>query len=244
MAKKSTTKDKDLDKAAQDKNAALETVLSKIERDCGKGSIMRLGDNVAMNVSAVSTGSLSLDFALGIGGIPRGRITEIYGPESSGKTTIALHVIAEAQKQGGKAAFIDAEHALDPLYAKKLGVDINELLVSQPDCGEQGLEIAEMLVNSGAIDVIVIDSVAALVPRQEIEGDMGASHVGIQARLMSQAMRKLSGAIARSNCIVIFTNQLREKVGVMYGNPEVTTGGKALKFYASVRNVSPFCAWK
>ena len=235
MAAKKTTKDKDLDKAAQDKNAALETVLSKIERDCGKGSIMRLGDNVAMNVSAVSTGSLSLDFALGIGGIPRGRITEIYGPESSGKTTIALHVIAEAQKQGGKAAFIDAEHALDPLYAKKLGVDINELLVSQPDCGEQGLEIAEMLVNSGAIDVIVIDSVAALVPRQEIEGDMGASHVGIQARLMSQAMRKLSGAIARSNCIVIFTNQLREKVGVMYGNPEVTTGGKALKFYSSVR---------
>ena len=235
MAAKKTTKDKDLDKVAQDKNAALETVLSKIERDCGKGSIMRLGDNVAMNVSAVSTGSLSLDFALGIGGIPRGRITEIYGPESSGKTTIALHVIAEAQKQGGKAAFIDAEHALDPLYAKKLGVDINELLVSQPDCGEQGLEIAEMLVNSGAIDVIVIDSVAALVPRQEIEGDMGASHVGIQARLMSQAMRKLSGAIARSNCIVIFTNQLREKVGVMYGNPEVTPGGKALKFYASVR---------
>ena len=235
MATKKTTKEKDLDKVAQDKNAALETVLSKIERDCGKGSIMRLGDNVAMNVSAVSTGSLSLDFALGIGGIPRGRITEIYGPESSGKTTIALHVIAEAQKQGGKAAFIDAEHALDPLYAKKLGVDINELLVSQPDCGEQGLEIAEMLVNSGAIDVIVIDSVAALVPRQEIEGDMGASHVGIQARLMSQAMRKLSGAIARSNCIVIFTNQLREKVGVMYGNPEVTTGGKALKFYASVR---------
>ena len=235
MAAKKTTKDKDLDKVAQDKNAALETVLSKIERDCGKGSIMRLGDNVAMNVSAVSTGSLSLDFALGIGGIPRGRITEIYGPESSGKTTIALHVIAEAQKQGGKAAFIDAEHALDPLYAKKLGVDINELLVSQPDCGEQGLEIAEMLVNSGAIDVIVIDSVAALVPRQEIEGDMGASHVGVQARLMSQAMRKLSGAIAKSNCIVIFTNQLREKVGVMYGNPEVTTGGKALKFYASVR---------
>jgi recombination protein RecA len=234
-AKKTTTKDKDLDKGTKDKNAALETVLAKIERDCGKGSIMRLGDNAAMNVSAVSTGSLSLDFALGIGGIPRGRITEIYGPESSGKTTIALHVIAEAQKQGGKAAFIDAEHALDPLYAKKLGVDINELLVSQPDCGEQGLEIAEMLVNSGAIDVIVIDSVAALVPRQEIEGDMGASHVGIQARLMSQAMRKLSGAIARSNCIVIFTNQLREKVGVMYGNPEVTTGGKALKFYASVR---------
>lgn len=235
MAAKKAVKEKEVDKGVKDKNAALETVLAKIERDMGKGSIMRLGDNAAMNVSAISTGSLSLDFALGIGGIPRGRITEIYGPESSGKTTIALHVIAEAQKQGGKAAFIDAEHALDPIYAKKLGVDINELLVSQPDCGEQGLEIAEMLVNSGAIDVIVIDSVAALVPRQEIEGDMGASHVGVQARLMSQAMRKLSGAIARSNCIVIFTNQLREKVGVMYGNPEVTTGGKALKFYASVR---------
>lgn len=218
-----------------DKKAALETVMQRIERECGKGSIMRLGENVSMNVSAVSTGSLSLDFALGIGGIPRGRITEIYGPESSGKTTIALHVIAEVQKQGGEAAFIDAEHALDPVYAKKLGVDINNLLVSQPDCGEQALEIAETLVNSGAIDIIVIDSVAALVPRQEIEGDMGASHVGVQARLMSQAMRKLSGAIAKSNCIVIFTNQLREKVGVMYGNPEVTTGGKALKFYASVR---------
>ena len=218
-----------------DKKAALETVMQRIERECGKGSIMRLGENAAMNVSAVSTGSLSLDFALGIGGVPRGRITEIYGPESSGKTTIALHVIAEVQKQGGEAAFIDAEHALDPVYAKKLGVDINNLLVSQPDCGEQALEIAETLVNSGAIDIIVIDSVAALVPRQEIEGDMGASHVGVQARLMSQAMRKLSGAIAKSNCIVIFTNQLREKVGVMYGNPEVTTGGKALKFYASVR---------
>ena len=218
-----------------DKKAAIETVMQRIERECGKGSIMRLGENVSMNVSAVSTGSLSLDFALGIGGIPRGRITEIFGPESSGKTTIALHVIAEVQKQGGEAAFIDAEHALDPIYAKKLGVDINELIVSQPDCGEQALEIAETLVNSGAIDIIVIDSVAALVPRQEIEGDMGASHVGVQARLMSQAMRKLSGAIAKSNCIVIFTNQLREKVGVMYGNPEVTTGGKALKFYASVR---------
>ena len=232
-AKKST-----VDKEAvlgQDKRAALETVMQRIERECGKGSIMRLGENAAMNVSAVSTGSLSLDFALGIGGIPRGRITEIYGPESSGKTTIALHVIAEVQKQGGEAAFIDAEHALDPVYAKKLGVDINNLLVSQPDCGEQALEIAETLVNSGAIDIIVIDSVAALVPRQEIEGDMGASHVGVQARLMSQAMRKLSGAIAKSNCIVIFTNQLRDKVGVMYGNPEVTTGGKALKFYASVR---------
>ncbi len=232
------TKKAAADKAAvdlNDKKAALETVMQRIERECGKGSIMRLGENAAMNVSAVSTGSLSLDFALGIGGIPRGRITEIYGPESSGKTTIALHVIAEVQKQGGEAAFIDAEHALDPIYAKKLGVDINNLLVSQPDCGEQGLEIAETLVNSGAIDIIVIDSVAALVPRQEIEGDMGASHVGVQARLMSQAMRKLSGSIAKSNCIVIFTNQLREKVGVMYGNPEVTTGGKALKFYASVR---------
>ncbi len=221
--------------SAADKKAALETVLSRIERECGKGSIMRLGENANMNVSAVSTGSLTLDFALGIGGIPKGRITEIYGPESSGKTTIALHVVAEVQKQGGEAAFIDAEHALDPVYAKKLGVDINNLLVSQPDCGEQALEIAETLVNSGAIDIIVIDSVAALVPRQEIEGDMGASHVGVQARLMSQAMRKLSGAIAKSNCIVIFTNQLREKVGVMYGNPEVTTGGRALKFYASVR---------
>ena len=234
MAAKKTTAAQD--KApANDKKAALETVMARIERECGKGSIMRLGENASMNVSAVSTGSLSLDFALGIGGIPKGRITEIYGPESSGKTTIALHVIAEVQKQGGEAAFIDAEHALDPIYAKKLGVDINNLLVSQPDCGEQALEIAETLVNSGAIDIIVIDSVAALVPRQEIEGDMGASHVGVQARLMSQAMRKLSGTIAKSNCIVIFTNQLREKVGVMYGNPEVTTGGRALKFYASVR---------
>ena len=220
---------------ASDKRAALETVISRIERECGKGSIMRLGENASMNVSAVSTGSLSLDFALGVGGIPRGRITEIYGPESSGKTTIALHVIAEVQRQGGEAAFIDAEHALDPSYAKKLGVNINNLLVSQPDYGEQALSIAETLANSGAIDIIVVDSVAALVPRAEIEGDMGDSHVGLQARLMSQAMRKLSGAIAKSNCIVIFTNQLREKVGVMYGNPEVTTGGKALKFYASVR---------
>ncbi len=218
-----------------DKKAALETVMARIERECGKGSIMRLGENSSLNVSAVSTGSLSLDFALGVGGIPRGRITEIFGPESSGKTTIALHVIAEVQKQGGTAAFIDAEHALDPVYAKKLGVNINDLLVSQPDCGEQALGIAETLANSGAIDIIVIDSVAALVPRQEIEGDMGASHVGVQARLMSQAMRKLMGTIAKSNTIVIFTNQLREKVGVMYGNPEVTPGGRALKFYASVR---------
>ena len=231
-AKKSAVQEKP---AGNDKRAALETVMARIERECGKGSIMRLGENSTLNVSAVSTGSLALDFALGVGGIPRGRITEIYGPESSGKTTIALHVIAEVQKQGGVAAFIDAEHALDPVYAKKLGVDINDLLVSQPDCGEQALEIAETLVNSGAIDIIVIDSVAALVPRQEIEGDMGASHVGVQARLMSQAMRKLSGTIAKSNSIVIFTNQLREKVGVMYGNPEVTPGGRALKFYASVR---------
>ena len=234
-AKKTTAAEKAAKLEVSDKKAALESVMQRIERECGKGSIMRLGENAAMNVSAVSTGSLALDFALGVGGIPRGRITEIYGPESSGKTTIALHVVAEVQKAGGEAAFIDAEHALDPQYAKKIGVDINNLLVSQPDCGEQALEIAETLVNSGAIDVIVIDSVAALVPRQEIEGDMGASHVGVQARLMSQAMRKLSGSIAKSNCIVIFTNQLREKVGVMYGNPEVTTGGRALKFYASVR---------
>ena len=233
MAKKATAAIQE--NPVSEKKAAIETVNSRIERECGKGAIMRLGENTAMNVSAVSTGSLSLDFALGVGGIPKGRITEIYGPESSGKTTIALHVIAEVQKQGGEAAFIDAEHALDPVYAKHIGVDINNLLVSQPDCGEQALEIAETLVNSGAIDIIVIDSVAALVPRQEIEGDMGQSHVGVQARLMSQAMRKLSGSIAKSNCIVIFTNQLREKVGVMYGNPEVTTGGKALKFYASVR---------
>ena len=235
MAAKKTT-DKATEKTpVSDKKAAVESVIARIEKECGKGSIMRLGEDPSMNVSAVSTGSLSLDFALGVGGIPRGRITEIYGPESSGKTTIALHVIAEVQKQGGDAAFIDAEHALDPVYAKKLGVDTNNLLVSQPDCGEQALEIAETLVNSGAIDIIVIDSVAALGPRQEIEGDMGQSNVGVQARLMSQAMRKLTGAVGKSNCILIFTNQLREKVGVMYGNPEVTTGGKALKFYASVR---------
>ena len=220
---------------ANDKKAALETVIARIERDCGKGAIMRLGESTAMNVSAISTGSISLDMALGIGGVPRGRIIEIYGPESSGKTTLALHVIAEVQKTGGEAAFIDAEHALDPVYAKHLGVNTANLLVSQPDCGEQALEIAEALVNSGAIDVIVVDSVAALVPRQEIDGDMGAAHVGVQARLMSQAMRKLAGAISKSNCTVIFINQLREKVGVMYGNPEVTTGGRALKFYASVR---------
>jgi recombination protein RecA len=218
-----------------EKKKALETALAQLEKTYGKGTVMRLGDNAAMNVASIPTGSLALDNALGIGGVPRGRIVEIYGPESSGKTTLALHIIAEAQKRGGEAAFIDAEHALDPVYAKHLGVDTNNLLISQPDCGEQALEIAEALVNSGAIDIIVIDSVAALVPKQEIDGEMGASHVGVQARLMSQAMRKLSGAIAKSNCIVIFINQLREKVGVMYGNPEVTTGGKALKYYASVR---------
>ena len=217
------------------KKAALETAIAQIERECGKGSVMRLGENTHMEVSAISTGSIGLDIALGIGGVPRGRIVEIYGPESSGKTTVALHIIAEAQKAGGEAAFIDAEHALDPVYAKNLGVNINELLVSQPDSGEQALEIAEKLVSSGAIDVIVVDSVAALVPQQEIEGEMGQSHVGLQARLMSQALRKLSGAISRTNCVLIFINQLREKVGITYGNPEVTPGGRALKFYSSVR---------
>ncbi len=221
--------------ASTDRKAALETAIARIEKTQGKGSIMKLGEAMDMTVSAVSTGSLTLDMALGIGGVPRGRIVEIYGPESSGKTTVALHVVAEVQKTGGEAAFIDAEHALDPIYAKKLGVDINNLLVSQPDSGEQALEIAEALVRSGAIDVVVIDSVAALVPQQEIDGDMGSSHVGLQARLMSQAMRKLSGAIAKTGCIVIFINQLREKVGIVYGNPGVTTGGRALKFYSSVR---------
>lgn len=217
------------------KAAALETAIAQIEKQCGKGSIMRLGDNLRMGVTGVTTGSISLDIALGIGGVPRGRIIEVYGPESSGKTTIALHIVAEIQKLGGEAAFIDAEHALDPIYAKALGVDTDKLLVSQPDDGEQALEITEALVRSGAIEVVVVDSVAALVPRNELDGDMGASHVGLQARLMSQALRKLSGAIAKSNCIVVFINQLREKVGVVYGNPEVTTGGRALKFYASVR---------
>ncbi len=223
------------DDLSLDKKAALETAISRIEREYGKGTIMKLGENTKMNVSAVSTGSLSLDFALGIGGVPKGRIIEIYGPESSGKTTVALHVVAEVQKAGGEAAFIDAEHALDPVYAKNLGVDINNLLVSQPDSGEQALEIADALVHSGAIDAIVVDSVAALTPQQEIDGDMGASHVGLQARLMSQAMRKLSSSISKSNCVVIFINQLREKVGIAYGNPEVTPGGRALKFYSSVR---------
>ncbi|RKD34767.1 recombinase RecA [Thermohalobacter berrensis] len=218
-----------------EKKKALEMAINQIEKQFGKGSIMKLGEDSKLNVDAISTGSLELDIALGIGGVPRGRIVEIYGPESSGKTTVALHVIAEAQKNGGAAAFIDAEHALDPSYAKKLGVDIENLIVSQPDTGEQALEIAEALVRSGAIDVIVIDSVAALVPKAEIEGEMGDSHVGLQARLMSQALRKLAGAIKKSNTTAIFINQLREKVGVMFGNPETTPGGRALKFYASVR---------
>ncbi|MBQ7847966.1 MAG: recombinase RecA [Clostridia bacterium] len=221
------------DKENRDK--ALKTAISQIEKKFGAGTIMKLGDNNKMEVSAVSTGSLTLDMALGVGGLPKGRIIEIYGPESSGKTTVALHAVAEVQKNGGVAAFVDAEHALDPKYAQALGVNIEEMLVSQPDSGEQALDVAEALVRSGAVDIVVVDSVAALVPQAEIDGDMGASHVGLHARLMSQALRKLSGAIAKSNCIVIFINQLREKVGVMYGNPEVTTGGRALKFYASVR---------
>ncbi len=220
---------------AIDKNKALETALGQIEKQFGKGAVMRLGHNEAMNVGHVSTGSLSLDIALGIGGLPRGRIIEIYGPESSGKTTLSLHCIAEGQKDGGNVAFIDVEHALDPVYAAALGVDVESLLVSQPDTGEDALEIAEALIRSGAIDVIVIDSVAALVPKAEIQGEMGDSHVGLQARLMSQALRKLAGAISKSNCVAIFINQLREKVGVVYGNPEVTPGGRALKFYSSVR---------
>ena len=220
---------------ASDKRKALETCMAQIEKAYGKGAIMRLGENTGVVVEAIPTGSLSLDLALGIGGVPKGRIVEIYGPESSGKTTLALHIVAEAQKRGGEVAFVDAEHALDPSYARALGVDIDSMLISQPDTGEQGLEICEALVRSGAIDVVVVDSVAALTPRAEIEGDMGDSHVGLLARLMSQALRKLAGSIAKTNCIVIFINQLREKVGVMYGNPEVTTGGRALKFYASVR---------
>ena len=220
---------------ASDKQKALETCMAQIERTYGKGSIMRLGENTGIVVEAIPTGSLSLDLALGIGGVPKGRIVEIYGPESSGKTTLALHIVAEAQKRGGEVAFIDAEHALDPGYARALGVDIDSMLISQPDTGEQGLEICEALVRSGAIDVVVVDSVAALTPRAASEGDMGDSHVGLLARLMSQALRKLAGSIAKTNCIVIFINQLREKVGVVYGNPEVTTGGRALKFYSSVR---------
>ena len=222
--------------AREDKLKALDAAISQIEKQYGKGSIMKLGDNSAhMNVETIPTGSLSLDIALGLGGLPKGRIIEIYGPESSGKTTVALHMVAEVQKRGGIAGFIDAEHALDPAYAKNIGVNIDELYISQPDCGEQALEITETMVRSGAVDIVIVDSVAALVPKAEIDGDMGDSHVGLQARLMSQALRKLTAVISKSNCIVIFINQLREKVGVMFGNPETTTGGRALKFYSSVR---------
>ena len=220
---------------ALDKKKALQTALSQIEKNFGKGTVMRLGDRPEMNVDAVPTGSLALDAALGIGGVPKGRIIEIYGPESSGKTTLALHILAEAQKMGGEVAFVDAEHALDPVYAAALGVDTDNMLVSQPDTGEQALEITDALVRSGAVDAVVVDSVAALVPKQEIEGEMGDTFVGLQARLMSQALRKLAGTIAKTNCVVIFINQLRMKIGVMYGNPETTTGGNALKFYSSVR---------
>lgn len=235
MAKEKVTKTVGTDKSAEGREKALATAMAQIERQYGKGAVMRLGENASMNVEHIRTGSLALDMALGIGGIPRGRIVEIYGPESSGKTTLALHCVAEAQKAGGTAAFIDVEHALDPVYAGNLGVDIDALLVSQPDSGEQALEIAEALVRSGAVDIIVIDSVAALVTKAEIEGEMGESHVGQLARLMSQALRKLTGALSKSNCSAIFINQLREKIGVLYGNPETTTGGRALKFYASVR---------
>ena len=220
---------------ASDKKKALQTALAQIDKSFGKGTVMRLGDRPEMNVEAIPTGSLALDAALGIGGVPKGRIIEIYGPESSGKTTLALHILAEAQKRGGEVAFVDAEHALDPVYAAALGVDTDNLLVSQPDTGEQALEITDALVRSGAVDAVVVDSVAALVPKQEIEGEMGDTFVGLQARLMSQALRKLAGTIAKTNCVVIFINQLRMKIGVMYGNPETTTGGNALKFYSSVR---------
>ena len=222
--------------AKEDKLKALDAAIAQIEKQYGKGSVMKLGDNSAnMNVETVPTGSLSLDIALGLGGLPKGRIIEVYGPESSGKTPVALHCVAEVQKRGGIAGFIDAEHALDPVYARNIGVDIDNLYISQPDCGEQALEITETMVRSGAVDIVVVDSVAALVPKAEIDGDMGDSHVGLQARLMSQALRKLTAVISKSNCIVIFINQLREKVGVMFGNPETTTGGRALKFYSSVR---------
>ena len=222
--------------AKEDKLKALDAAIAQIEKQYGKGSVMKLGDNSAnMNVETVPTGSLSLDIALGLGGLPKGRIIEVYGPESSGKTTVALHCVAEVQKRGGIAGFIDAEHALDPVYARNIGVDIDNLYISQPDCGEQALEITETMVRSGAVDIVIVDSVAALVPKAEIDGDMGDSHVGLQARLMSQALRKLTAVISKSNCIVIFINQLREKVGVMFGNPETTTGGRALKFYSSVR---------
>ncbi len=235
MAKEKQSKTVGTDKSAEGREKALQTAMAQIEKQYGKGAVMLLGENAAMNVEHIKTGSMALDMALGIGGIPRGRIIEIYGPESSGKTTLALHCVAEAQKEGGTAAFIDVEHALDPVYAAALGVDIDSLLVSQPDSGEQALEIAEALVRSGAIDIIVVDSVAALTTRAEIEGEMGDNHVGQLARLMSQAMRKLTGALSKSNCSAIFINQLREKIGVMYGNPETTTGGRALKFYSSVR---------
>lgn len=223
------------EKRMEEKRKALDAAITKIEKDFGKGSIMTLGENLKMNLETISTGSIGLDVAVGVGGLPKGRIIEIYGPESSGKTTVALHAVAEAQKQGGIAAFIDAEHALDPVYAKALGVDIDKLIVSQPDTGEQALEITESLVRSGAVDIIVIDSVAALVPKAEIEGEMGDSHIGLQARLMSQALRKLAGSINKSKTVTVFINQLREKVGVMFGSPETTTGGRALKFYASIR---------
>ena len=224
-----------VDKGIMDKSKALDAALQQIERAHGKGSIMRLGEGQVVETESVSTGSLGLDIALGIGGIPKGRIIEVYGPESSGKTTLALHCVAEAQKNGGQCAFVDAEHALDPVYAGKLGVNIDDLLISQPDAGEQALEITDTLVRSGAVDLIVVDSVAALVPRAELEGEMGDTHVGLQARLMSQALRKLTGSIARTNCTIIFINQIRMKIGVMFGNPETTTGGNALKFYSSVR---------
>ena len=238
MAEKEKEKKKTAPAAASlnpDKKKALETAIAKIERDYGKGTIMRLGDDIPVNVEALSTGSLSLDLALGIGGVPKGRIVEIYGPEASGKTTLALHVVASAQKAGGEAAYIDVEHALEPAYARALGVDIDSLLISQPDTGEQALDITESLVRSGAVDVVVVDSVAALIPRTELEGEIGGSVVGVLARLMSQAMRRLAGAISKNNCTVIFINQLRQKIGVMYGNPETTPGGLALKYYASVR---------
>ncbi len=235
MAEKSKKVEIPRDLSADGRKKALEAALAKIEKDFGKGAIMRLGQDSVTNIEAVPTGSLGLDLALGIGGVPKGRIVEVYGPESSGKTTVALHIVAEVQKKGGNAAFIDVEHALDPMYARNLGVDIDELLVSQPDTGEQALEIADALIRSAAIDVIVIDSVAAMVTKAEIDGEMGDSHVGVQARLMSQAMRKLTGSISKTNCVAIFINQLREKVGVMFGNPETTPGGRALKFYSSVR---------
>ena len=219
----------------EEKLKALEAAIVKLEKDYGKGAVMKLGDGASMNVETVPTGSLSLDIALGLGGVPRGRIIEVFGPESSGKTTVALHIVAEIQKRGGIAGFIDAEHALDPVYAKNIGVNIDDLYISQPDCGEQALEITETMVRSGAVDVIIVDSVAALVPKAEIDGEMGDSHMGLHARLMSQALRKLTAVVSKTNCVVIFINQLREKVGVVFGNPEVTTGGRALKFYASVR---------